>query len=140
MRIALSLVTALLLACSAPAVKVPPSKPLSATIKLDGTWDSNYGQLKLITQDSNLNATYEFGQYDYERGIISGKIKGDIVIFDWVQPGDRSAAVPRQSGKGWWRISQDGLNFEGEWGFEKSNHGGGKWSASRAQRFDTKEN
>lgn len=48
----------------------------------DGTWRSTFGPLKLTTRGRTVS-----GQYG-EHGMLSGKLKGDTLHFDYEEPGE----------------------------------------------------
>lgn len=113
--------------CTGSAADLRPN-PLPAGIDVTGKWDSNWGRLVLTQTGPKLSGTS-----DYNDGRLEGTVDGDLILFDWVQPGNPSEARQEAFGKGWFRISQDGLRLEGKWGYGPEREGGGAWLAERVQ-------
>ncbi len=113
-------------ACAAPQQQLVGG-PLPPGVRFEGKWDSNYGRMELEQAGTKVSGTFEHGD-----GQLEGEAQGDLLLFDWLQPGDLSAARLPVKGQGWLRLSQDGEAIEGRWGYEEAREGGGVWRATRA--------
>ena len=114
-----------LLGCGATRPPLRPG-PLSPEVSFEGNWESNYGPMVLRQIGQQVE-----GSVEHREGRIQGRAEGDLLLFDWEQPRDRTAARMAVHGKGWLRISQDGSQLEGLWGYDDSREGGGTWRAKR---------
>ena len=121
---ALVIVT-LLAGCAEPG---PIPKPLPAHITTGGRWESNWGDMVLSQQGSRVTGTFA-----YRNGSLEGRLDGDLLLFDWKQPGNKAEGVLAAHGKGWLRVSQDGQVLEGVWGYRERRKGGGTWRAERPE-------
>ncbi|MBM4321747.1 MAG: hypothetical protein FJ125_17875 [Deltaproteobacteria bacterium] len=113
--------------CTGAQLELVP-QPLPGDITVSGKWDSNWGRLEFIQLGQQLSGTS-----DYNDCRLEGVVEGDLILFDWEQPGDPSEARQGVSGKGWFRISQDGQMLDGGWGYGKERAGGGSWHAERVR-------
>lgn len=75
--------------------------------------------MKLRQTKGIVRGSYEGLRRNGDNGTIQGKIDGDILWVDWIQPGNLEAAVLPKKGKGWLRISEGGSRLEGEWGYDE---------------------
>jgi len=94
-----------------------------------GRWESNYGRMELSQAGDSVEGTFE-----YRDGRLMGTARGDLLVFEWEQPGNMVEARVTVRGRGWLRIAQDGGSLEGLWGYDEAHHGGGRWTAKRAER------
>jgi hypothetical protein len=108
--------------------KVTPGT-LAPGVSVTGKWDSNWGRMELRQSGAEVTGTFEGNR---AVGTLTGTIEGDILWFDWVQPGNLSDGRRRSEGKGWFRIAGDGRALEGAWGYQEAREGGGKWTAEPA--------
>ena len=109
-----------LVAC---APGVPSPKALPAGVSFSGTWDTNWGQMKLEQQGKRV-----FGRYKgFRNGALSGEVDGNLLLFKWTQHENQ------QYGRGYLVITPDGSQMEGRWGYKKSRTEGGRWWANRAE-------
>lgn len=129
----LLLLTAFSLGCGGggtPQVKPGPAIP---GLNLSGGFDcQEFGFMKLRQTGLTLQGTYEGIRKTGDNGTIRGKIEGDLVWFDWIQPGDINAAVWPKQGKGWLRVSRDGQLLKGRWGYDQNRDDGGTISLRRS--------
>ena len=116
----------LLLLAAGCAEPGPLPGPLPAGITLDGTWESNWGDMALRHEGRRV-----VGTFAYRDGRFEGDLDGDLLLFDWSQPANRAESVLAASGKGWLRVSPDGQTLEGAWGYREDREGGGAWRATR---------
>ncbi len=102
---------------------IPEPGPVPAGKSFAGTWDSNWGQMKIQeAPGGKLHGTFT----GFRNGSVSGEQKGDLFLFRWTQLGSA------QWGRGFLRMSPDGEKLEGKWGYLKVYDNGGRWWASRA--------
>lgn len=114
--------------CKSGGSAVPRSQPLPAGKDFSGVWYSEQFEHMHLKQSGNRVV----GIYTYKNGgRIEGTADGNILRFQWTEPGDREAAIRSQSGKGYFRLAQQGdeVMLEGEWGYEDKRTGGGPWTA-----------
>ena len=104
----------------------PDPRPFPGEPRLDGRWSSNWGLMRLTQTGKNVEGTVE-----HRKGVITGVVQGDLLLFEWSQPSNRAESVLAASGKGWLRISHDSQRLEGAWGYRDRYDGGGSWSADR---------
>ena len=121
-------------ACSAPPKNlIKPGPPIRGA-NLNGGYDClEFGYIKLRHTGNNVRGTYEGLRNNGDNGTLIGKIEGDIVWLEWVQPGNIDEAILPKRGKGWWRISERGAHLEGQWGHDESKDDGGTWTADRSE-------
>jgi hypothetical protein len=80
-----------------------------------------------------VRGTYEGLRKNGDNGTITGKIEGDILWVDWVQPGNLESAILPKKGRGYLRISQRGAHLEGKWGYDQNQTNGGDWVADKSE-------
>ena len=141
----LTLTLALLLALSVASLGCsgPPKnliKPGAAIpgLNLTGGYDCKqfgFMQLKHNARSRTVRGTYEGVRIDGS-GRIQGRIEGDLVWFDWIQPGNPDSAILPARGKGWLRISNRGAQHAGKWGYDQSKDDGGEMALERSQYYD----
>ena len=122
---------ALVLAVSLPgcAEPGPLPGPLPGNITLEGKWESNWGDMVLSQTGDRIKGTFA-----HRNGTLEGRLAGDLLLFDWSQPGNKAEGVLSARGKGWLRVSQDGGVLEGVWGYREHRDGGGIWRAERPEQ------
>lgn len=126
-----------LLGCGgAKVAEVPTPGPSVEGATFGGVWYSQqFDQMYLrqIGEDVRGIYTHNYG------GTLEGKIQGDMMVFKWIEPGDRTSAKRTHKGNGYFRIQRlddGGLKLEGRWGYEDSASNGGIWSAERIREMD----
>lgn len=113
-------------------LKIKPG-PAIPRLNLSGGFDcQEFGFMKLRQTGETLQGSYEGIRKTGDNGTIRGKIEGDVVWFDWIQPGDLDAAIWPKQGKGWLRISRDGQTLSGRWGYDQSREDAGKITLRRS--------
>ncbi len=122
--------TALVLAVWLPgcAKPGPIPTPLPGHITLAGKRESNWGDKALSQTGDRVKGTFA-----HRNGTLEGRLDGDLLLFDWSQPGNKAEGVLAALGKGWLRVSQDGGVLEGVWGYREHRDGGGTWRAERPE-------
>lgn len=133
---ALMVVFTLSSGCSAPPKnQVIPGPPIRG-LNLTGGYDCvQFGFMKLKQSNNVVRGTYE-GVRGGDGGTLVGKIEGDIVWVDWVNPGSMEHAQLPQKGRGWLRVSQRGQKLVGKWGHDMSRDDGGSWVADRSEFYE----
>ena len=104
----------------------PPPGALPGSVDLSGKWLSTWGPMVLVQDGESVR-----GKVEYKSGELSGRIQGDLFLFEWTQPGNRAEGVLAVSGRGWMRIAPDLDDMEGGWGYRDRYQGGGVWKAER---------
>ena len=123
-----------LASCSAPPKNLVKPGPPIRGLSLNGGYDCiHFGYMKLRQSGNTVRGTFEGVRRNGDNGTLVGKIEGDIVWLDWVQPGNIEQALLPTKGKGYWRISQRGARLEGKWGYDESRDDGGLWVADRSE-------
>ena len=108
--------------------KLPDPQPLPAGQSWAGLWFSpqfEHMYLRQTGDDVNGIYTYKFG------GTLQGKTNGNLMTFEWIDPGDKTEARRSIKGKGWLQMTREGdqIRLKGEWGYEDNLNGGGIWEA-----------
>ncbi len=107
------------------------SKPLPAGVNLSGDWWSpEYENMKVVHKGGLVKGTFSYRT----GGTFEGKLDGDVLLFEWVQPGDFDKARREIRGSGFLRVSQDGRTLQGRWGYDDDRMGGGVWTAEKLVR------
>lgn len=121
-------------ACSAPPKNLVKPGPPVRGLNLNGGYDcQQFGFMNLRHTGNTVRGTYDGLRNNGDNGTIVGKIEGDVVWVDWVQPGNIEEAILPKKGKAWWRITQRGAHLEGKWGYDDSKDNGGEWIADRSE-------
>lgn len=125
------------ISCSSPPKNLIKPGPAIPGMNLSGGYDCmQFGYMQLRQSGNSVRGTYEGLRNNGDNGTLTGKIEGDVVWIDWVQPGNIEEAILPKRGKGWWRISERGARLEGQWGYEESKDDGGQWIADRSEFSD----
>ena len=95
-----------------PSATTPPCKDFS------GTYDTNYGPLKLTRTGDNVRGAYttEAGA----KGTLSGTVQGNTLVGTWREPGSR--------GRFRFRLATDGYSFTGTFTTTGAPDAGGEWN------------
>ncbi|MCA9537463.1 MAG: hypothetical protein KC620_01165 [Myxococcales bacterium] len=122
------------LACSAgPDTTVRPGPPIPG-LNLSGKWYSaEFGDMRLVQNGNDVTGTYEHPRGPDHNGRVKGRVEGDLLRIEWVQPGNPIAAVQPLRGRAWFRLKQGGNFMEGQWGYDDSESDGGPWKAEKSQ-------
>ncbi|MBR4986346.1 MAG: hypothetical protein IKY83_11485 [Proteobacteria bacterium] len=116
------------MSCGAPQANIP-TRSMPAGASFSGLWYTTFGDLKLTQRADG----YTRGTFDYKTdGEVEGKVEGGVFILDWIQPGDFQVGRREVKGKAFFVISDDGLSFEGRWGYNDSYDNGGIWKGTKA--------
>ncbi|AFY71076.1 hypothetical protein Pse7367_2823 [Thalassoporum mexicanum PCC 7367] len=107
-----------------------PQEELSCKAKINGQWQTNWGQISFREQpDSNLViADYAF--QNLNRGKVEGKLEGKLIgntlNFDWQETAQRGTRSLQ--GRGSFLFTNHCQDFTGSYGLEQSQSGWGNWS------------
>ena len=116
-----------------PAIVPGPPVP---GLNLSGGFDCvHFGFMRLRQTGNTVQGTYDGVRNDGDSGTLRGKIEGDILWVDWVQPGNLEAAQLPKQGKAWLRILNRGAELKGRWGYAESRDDGGDWEATRSEFY-----
>ncbi|MGM0557141.1 MAG: hypothetical protein ACQEVA_12230 [Myxococcota bacterium] len=133
-----ALVGLVLVGCKSGGQTVPDSQPLAAGQDFSGVWYSEQFEHMHLKQSGSRVV----GIYTYKNGgRIEGTADGNVLRFQWSEPGDREAAVRAQSGKGYFQLVTEGEQtlLEGEWGYNDSRTGGGPWEAEYIRQLEPED-
>lgn len=115
---------------------VPAASQMPSGAKFQGVWFSEQFQHMYLRQvgDSVRGIyTYKYG------GTLEGKISGNLLLFNWLDPGDKDAAVRTQHGQGYLQIVETeggGYALKGRWGYNDDRRDGGIWNAEFVREVD----
>ena len=123
--------------CSSPPKKtITPGPPIPG-LNLTGGYDCvQFGFMRLKQSNNVVRGTYEGIRSNGDNGTIVGRIEGDLLWIDWVQPGDLDSAILPKRGKGWLRILARGQKLAGRWGNDESRDDGGTWTAEKSDFYE----
>lgn len=121
-----------------PGNKMPASKPLPAGTTFTGVWYSPQFEHMYVRQQGNEVRgiyTYKYG------GTFEGTLDGNILKFDWIDPGSKEEARRGTKGKGYLQLVPDGesLKLTGEWGYGEDRSGGGPWEADYVRELEPED-
>ena len=104
------------------------TRPLPPGINLSGNWWSpQYENMVLSHQGDTVKGTFTYRT----GGTLEGHLDGDVLYFEWIQPGDFDKARREIRGSGYLRVGPDGRTLEGRWGYDDDRLGGGAWTAEK---------
>ncbi len=129
---------AFILTACGPSQKIPEPKPLPAGASFAGVWYSTQFEHMYLRQTGDEVR----GIYAYKNGgTLEGIANGNVLKFDWIDPGDKETARRRFEGKGYLEMKKKGeiLVLEGEWGYNESATGGGPWTAEYVRPMDPED-
>ena len=132
-RLAACAALALLVLSGCSGAQTVESKPLPPGVNLSGNWwSTQYENMVLSHKGDTVTGTFTYRT----GGTIEGKLDGDVLYFEWVQPGDFEKARREVRGSGYLRVSPDGRTMEGRWGYDDDRMDGGEWSAEKQVESD----
>ena len=133
----LSLLLLLAAACSS-GQKLPESKPLPADTTFGGVWFSpQYEHMFLRQTGDEVRGIYTYAT----GGTLEGTVDGNLLTFEWIDPGNKDEARRPMKGKGYLQLVKDGekVRLVGEWGYDQSAFGGGPWEATYVRPMDAED-
>ena len=121
-------------ACGGPPKNLIKPGPPIRGLNLNGGYDClQFGFMRLRHTGNTIRGTYDGVRKNGDNGTLIGKIEGDLVWVEWIQPGNIEKAMLPNRGKAWWRLSQKGARIVGKWGYDDSRDDGGDWIADRSE-------
>jgi hypothetical protein len=112
----------LVLVASGPfAADAAPRK--QPRIGVSGTYDSNYGEVRLVQHGTLIEGEYVC----CGGGTIHGRIDGRVIRYYWAE------AERKSDGHGVWRVA--GGELIGTWGSGASEDDGGEWNLTRIEQI-----
>ncbi len=124
-------------ACSGQQA-VPDPSPMPQGQSFSGVWYSPQFEHMHLRQSGDKVQ----GIYTYKNGgRIEGEVDGNILVFDWIEPGDKSKAQRTMKGKGYLvlTVEADEAELEGQWGYKENRTGGGPWKAEYIRELDPED-
>lgn len=107
---------------------IPSAGTMPEGMTFAGLWYSDQYEHMYLTQTGNrVEGVYAYG----EGGTIEGEVTGNLLVFEWVEPGSREHVRRTRRGKGYLQMMPDGETYKlvGEWGYNEEHRGGGPWTA-----------
>lgn len=124
--------------CADKGQTIPSSQPLSAQLQFEGVWYSpQFEHMFLRRQGDKV-----VGVYAYENGgRLEGTVDGNLLKFEWEDPGSKQHAQRGMSGHGYLQlVRKDGEpRLVGEWGYNADRTGGGPWNAEWIRKIESKD-
>lgn len=120
------LVGGLIVGCATPEHPEPDSMPQGASF--GGLWYSEQFEHMYLHQDGNrVEGVYAYGA----GGKLEGEVQGNLLLFEWHEPGDRAELRQEQGGKGFLQLVERDGKWElvGEWGYDDDRRDQGIWEA-----------
>ncbi len=142
--VAALIAAAVLTGCGGADVQTNPIKPGQPpeNMNWDGVWFSNWGRMELTQNGNQIEGIYEG---ERKRGQVKGELDGDLLRYEWKEWDLSLRGKPREtSGHGiyQYKLVEEGSNMkehiDGTWGYDKSDMGGGKWSAVKSSKSPKK--
>jgi hypothetical protein len=115
--------------------KVPQAQPMPAGQNFTGVWYSPQFEHMHLRQTGDKVS----GIYTYKTGgRIDGEVDGNILVFEWTEPGDRKKAQRTMKGRGFLQLTQkaDETALAGEWGYSDKVTGAGPWNAEWVRKLE----
>jgi len=101
-----------------------------------GVWFSpQYGEMHLCQTNDNVVGEYTKQE---RHGTVRGTVDGNMLRFTWAEEREIIPGRPLEAeGHGYFKLKRDAngaLIFEGEWGFDEDEVGGGRWTGVMQER------
>lgn len=122
-------------ACGA-SQEIPDPQPLPSGASFAGVWYSpQFEHMYLWQSGDQIRGIYAFKT----GGRIEGTANGNVLKFEWIDPGDKTSARRGFRGHGYLVLSREGELFvlDGEWGYDDAVQGGGPWKAEYVRTMDS---
>jgi hypothetical protein len=107
---------------------LPSPRDMPEGMSFSGLWYSEqFEHMYLHQQGDQVEGVYAYGP----GGQIRGEVRGNLLVFDWEEPGSREQVRRTMRGKGYLQLveSDDGYHLVGEWGYNEEHRGAGPWTA-----------
>jgi hypothetical protein len=115
-------------ACAAPSRMVPMAQPMPDGGTFSGLWYSpQFEHMYLVQSGDSVRGVYAYR----EGGQLEGTLNGNLLKFEWTDPGNRQNARRAMKGHGYFQLIKDGdkVRIVGQWGHEDKYTGAGPWEA-----------
>ena len=131
---------ALVVAASACGTKsaVPNAQPMPTGKSYSGVWYSpQFEHMHLKQTGDKVSGIFTYRQ----GGRLEGTVDGNLLVFDWVEPGDKTQARRTMKGSGYLRLVEKGdkTMLLGEWGYNDQVTGGGPWKAEYVRELEPED-
>lgn len=99
----------------------------AGTLNLNGTYDSDFGDLVLKHKGANVTGSYSYPAAGgtTANGTLTGTLKGTVVTFTWQQ----TQGSQKAGGTGKFTFAANGKSFKGTWKDSKGKTG--EWSGTK---------
>lgn len=139
-RLALIGVVLMLLAVTGCATTsgLPPAQPMPQGASFSGLWYSEqFEHMYLYQSGANVEGVFAYGG----AGMITGEVDGNLLLFEWEEPGDRDRARRTMRGQGYLQLVEEGqkLRLRGEWGYNQERRGAGPWTAEFVREIEEED-
>ncbi len=117
---------------------VPPAVEMPAGKSFAGLWFSPQFEHMYISQTgSNVRGVYAYGN----GGELQGTVNGNLLTFNWIDPGNRQEARRPMQGEGYLQLFVDGENtvLKGAWGYDDEKTDGGPWTAEYVRPLEAED-
>jgi hypothetical protein len=118
---------------------VPDAQPMPEDASFEGVWYSPQFEHMYLRQEGDTVR----GVYAYKTGgTLKGTVNGNLLVFDWNDPGSKEQATRSMSGRGYFQLKRndDGvLILRGEWGYGEDRAGAGPWNAEWVREIDSED-
>lgn len=123
-----------LLGCSHKQ-KVPKPGKLPSGVDFQGVWYSpQFNHMHLEQNGNRVTGIF----YHKAGGRLEGRVSGNLMTFQWVEPGNKDEMRQRLEGKGYFQIKIEAGKpmLVGKWGYGANRTGGGPWRAEFIRELD----
>jgi hypothetical protein len=115
---------------------VPQPQPMPAGQNFTGVWYSPQFEHMHLRQTGDRVS----GIYTYKNGgQIEGEVDGNILVFQWIEPGSKEKAQRTMKGSGFLQLVEgaDKTKLDGEWGYGEDVTGAGPWKAEWVRKLES---
>ena len=122
--------------CATPKPQLPEPGVMPADGSFEGVWFSEqFEHMYLREVDGKVRGiyTYKYG------GTLEGEIRGNMLVFRWIDPGDQDEARRGHEGQGYLKLVEGeyGAALRGKWGYNDDYIGGGIWNAEYVRQIES---
>ncbi|MFU8805988.1 MAG: hypothetical protein ACNA8W_19410 [Bradymonadaceae bacterium] len=128
-------VTLILSACTTTP-RVPAAQPMPPGGNFSGLWYSpHFEHMYLLQSGDTVRGVYAYR----EGGRLEGTVEGNLLKFEWTDPGSREHARRGMSGHGYLQLTRDGesMRLVGQWGHDEKYTGAGPWEADFVRELES---